>query len=144
MYFEDFQVGQTWRTQEPVVLSAEQIIAFAQVYDPARIHLDQEFAEASRFGGLIAPGVQTVMATWAQFIREYDIMGDQLVGGLRRDCHFPLPVYVGDALTAEYQVREAYERNPYNGYVGLDFQVFNQDGQVVAFGQTDLVQARKR
>ncbi|MBQ3065582.1 MAG: dehydratase, partial [Clostridia bacterium] len=44
------------------------MIAFAQEYDPIPLHTDEEYAKASPFGGLIAPGVMSFMSVWAKYL----------------------------------------------------------------------------
>ena len=55
MFYEDFEVGAEYTT-EAFSFSAEQIIAFAQTYDPQPFHVDEVAAQASIYGGLIASG----------------------------------------------------------------------------------------
>lgn len=60
-YFEDYEVGATYRLGE-FALSAEEIIAFAQRFDPQPFHLDAAAAARSHFGGLVASGWHTASA----------------------------------------------------------------------------------
>ena len=58
LYFEDFNEGSVYDYQVPG-LSVEEIIRFAEQYDPQRFHLDADEASKTHFGGLIASGFQT-------------------------------------------------------------------------------------
>jgi len=57
LYFEDFPAGEVVEYGE-VHLSVEEIIAFAQDFDPQPFHTNQEAARAAT-GGLIASGWHT-------------------------------------------------------------------------------------
>ncbi len=54
-YLEDFAVGQKYRSAR-VTMSATEIKAFANAFDPQPFHLNEEAARASFFGGLAATG----------------------------------------------------------------------------------------
>jgi acyl dehydratase len=58
LYFEDFTPGRVFELGSRV-LSADEIVAFADLWDPQPIHLDPEAAGAGPFEGLIASGWQT-------------------------------------------------------------------------------------
>ena len=61
MYFEDLRTGMT-RQIAPVVMEKSKMMAFASQYDPIPLHLDEDYAEASPFGALIAPGMMSFMS----------------------------------------------------------------------------------
>jgi acyl dehydratase len=58
LYFEDFTPGRVFELGSRV-LSSDDIVAFAELWDPQPIHLDAEAAESGPFDGLIASGWQT-------------------------------------------------------------------------------------
>ena len=57
-FWEDFAPGQV-RDMGTITPTREEIIAFAQQFDPQPFHLDEEAAKASVFGGLCASGWHT-------------------------------------------------------------------------------------
>ena len=57
-YWEDFAVGQV-RDLGSITPTREEILAFAQQFDPQPFHLDDEAAKASVFGALSASGWHT-------------------------------------------------------------------------------------
>ena len=61
IYFEDVEEGEV-RELGTFTLSRDEILEFAERYDPQPIHVDEAAAEASIFGGLIASGWQTAAA----------------------------------------------------------------------------------
>ena len=58
VWFEDFEEGLEFDYTVPG-LSVEEIVRFAEQYDPQRFHLDEAAAAETHYGGLIASGFQT-------------------------------------------------------------------------------------
>src|SRR5438270_1807743 len=54
-HFEDFHTGDTFELG-PLTVTEEEIIAFANQFDPQYFHNDPQRAKGSIFGGLIASG----------------------------------------------------------------------------------------
>ena len=103
--------------------------------DHSPIHVDAEFARATRFGQRIAHGallvgfVSTVMAR----------MTDRLPppGGVssRYEMTFVAPVRIGDTVTTELAVAEA---RPERRQLHFSARTVNQRGEVVLAGRTTL------
>jgi acyl dehydratase len=53
-YFEDIEVGAIRKGGGPYLVSKNEIIQFAKQYDPLSLHIDEEAAARSIFGGLSA------------------------------------------------------------------------------------------
>ena len=67
-YLEDLVVG------EPIAcgrfrLTRDEIIAFAELYDPQPFHLDESYAQSHYFAGLCASGVQTQAMALGMMVR---------------------------------------------------------------------------
>ena len=73
MYFDALEVGMTVQIA-PALIEKEKMMAFARPYDPIPLHTDEEYAKASPFGALIAPGVMSFMSVWARYL-EQDFFG---------------------------------------------------------------------
>ena len=129
MYLNDITVGT--RIDIPAaVIDKDKLLDFARLYDPIPLHLDEEYAKTTRFGGLIAPGVMSFMAIWAKYI-EVDIIGDALVAGKSTHIEWIRPVYPGDILKAEAIVTAITPRTPYNGLIEITITARNQHGEIV-------------
>ncbi len=126
MYFEDIKLG-TKIELEPVKIEKEKMMDFARNYDSIPLHLDEEYAKKTPFGGLIAPGVMSFMSVWNKFL-EVDIIGDELIAGLSTSMEWHKPVYADDVLTGIVEVTETIKRNTKNGLVVLTIKVYNQNG----------------
>lgn len=103
-FFEDLKPGMS-AVYVKTVTDAD-VVGFAEVSgDHNPIHLDEEFAKTTRFGGRIAHGLLT-----ASFIST--VIGTQLPGPgsiyLSQDLKFLAPVRIGDEVTVEVKVKELF------------------------------------
>ena len=126
MYFEDIKLGTVYKL-DPITIKKEKMMAFAKDYDSIPLHLDEEYAKTTRFGGLIAPGVMTFMSVWNKS-QELNVYGDELVAGLSTSMEWHKPVYAEDELTGVIEVTNVAKRNSNNGLVEVTVKVYNQDG----------------
>ena len=96
-YFEDFESGFVFEFSVPG-LNANEIIEFAQLYDPQRFHLDEIEAAKTHFGGLIASGFQTQLLCFRPFC-EAVLQQAQAVGAPGIDSlKWLRPWYPGETL----------------------------------------------
>src|SRR5579862_6999289 len=104
-YFEDFQEGDTIELGSRSV-SQEEIIAYAQEFDPQPFHLDIERGKESPFAGLVASGWHTAgiyMRLLVDGLMNHTVgMGSPGVDELR----WLQPVRPGDTLHARFTVVE--------------------------------------
>ena len=137
MYLDDVYVGMTFDLPE-VVIEKEKMLEFARVYDPIPLHLDEEYAKTTRYGGLIAPGVMTFMTVWAKFL-EQDPFGDALIAGASTTIRWQKPCYPGDVLKGRARVSGIERRNAHNGIAEVTVDVYNQHGVLVLTDVTESV-----
>ena len=76
-YFEDFHVGETFETPDRPV-SEDEIVAFAETYDPQHFHTDPGSAHESVFGTHVASGWHTAAMTMRLWVDH----GPTVAGGL--------------------------------------------------------------
>ena len=142
MYFDDIKPGTTLEIA-PAVIEKEKMLAFAKTYDNIPLHTDEEYAKASPFGGLIAPGVMSFMSVWAKYL-EVDLFGKELLAGKSTKIEWLKPVYAEDALTGTATVTKLTKRNKKNGIVEITIEAYNQKGQLVLTNVTEaIVKCRK-
>lgn len=137
MYFEDFELGYTVDVP-PATITKEAITDFAEKYDYIPLHTDEDYAKASPFGGLIAPGVLSFMAVWAKYL-EIDLCGKELLAGKSTKIEWTKPVYPEDVLSSTCTVTALEKRNEKNGIVTLSFRVFNQKNELVLTNVTEAI-----
>lgn len=129
MYFEDFEVRQTFGEASRTLDEAE-VVAFAKVYDPQQKHADAAWAASGPFGGLIASGFQTLGVAWSLFLR-LGISDAFYVGIGIDELRWLKPVRPGDTLTVRAEVVEKGAPRKGKGRVAFAHTVENQQGQVV-------------
>jgi len=142
MYFDDFYIGQEFPI-ESVVITKEKMLQFAYDYDPMPIHKDEEFAQKSRFGVIIAPGIMSFMSVWANFVRS-NIISEQFIAGKSFRVEWFAPVFAGDVLKGKAIIEKLTPRNPYNGIVDIRIIIFNEEGKMVMDTLTEAIVARRR
>ena len=137
MYFEDINLGMTMEVA-PTTIGKEKMMDFARTYDPLPLHTDEEYAKASVFGALIAPGVMSFMSVWAKFL-ELDFFGNELLAGKSTKIEWARPVYADDILTGRAKITSLVRRSPKNGLVEISMEVFNQHGDLVLTDVTEAI-----
>ena len=137
MYFDDIKLGMTVQIA-PAVIDKEKMLAFAKTYDPIPLHTDEEYAKASPFGALIAPGVMSFMSVWAKYL-EVDLFGKELLAGKSTKIEWVKPVYAEDVLTGKGVVTRLEKRNAKNGIVEISIEAYNQKGELVLTNVTEAI-----
>ena len=130
MKFSEFEIGQRYETKT-IKLSKQNIIDFAQVYDPQYMHIDEEKAKQGRFGNLIASGMQTMSASFKLWVEE-GIYGEEVVAGTgMNNVQFIKPVFPDDELRVVVEVIETVPKRRGNGIVTVQLTTYNQDDSKV-------------
>jgi acyl dehydratase len=131
-YWEDFAVGdETVHGSRRV--TEEEIVRFAQEFDPQPFHVDPEAAAASPYGGLIASGWHTAALYMGLFVRA-ELLGSASLGSPGvEELRWLVPVRPGDVLTGRSRIVDAWpsETNPRRGTVVGEHELVNQRGEVV-------------
>ena len=137
MYFDDLKIGMMVDIA-PAIIEKEKMMAFARDYDNIPLHTDEEYAKATPFGKLIAPGVMSFMSAWARYL-EVDFFGEELLAGKSTKIEWLKPVFADDVLTGKATITNLVKRNAKNGLVEVTIEAYNQDGVLVLTGVTDAV-----
>jgi len=146
-YFEDIEVGATARFGDYPV-TREEVIAFAEKYDPQPFHLSDEAAAATHFGRLSASGWHTCAMTMAMLVAHLKANEQAGLGSPGIDeLRWRTPVYPGDRLRCETEVLEKRRSasRPEMGIYKSRMTVLNQDDVVVmTFVSNGLIETRAR
>lgn len=137
MYFDELSLGMTVDIA-PAVIEKEKMLAFARTYDNVPLHTDEEYAKASPFGKIIAPGVMSFMSVWARYL-EVDFFGKELLAGKSTKIEWIKPVFAEDVLTGKATITKLERRNRKNGLVEITIDAYNQNGELVLKDITEAI-----
>ncbi|MEM8750752.1 MAG: MaoC family dehydratase [Pseudomonadota bacterium] len=130
--YEDFPVGKSFPLG-PRKITAEEIIAFAERYDPQPFHLDGESEQATAVGGLIASGWHTCSILMRMMCDAYLLnTASQGSGGLDK-IKWLRPIRPDDTLTGAATVmgRRVSKSNPGLGLINFAYTIQNQHAEPV-------------
>jgi acyl dehydratase len=132
LFFEDFAVGDK-ASYGRMPVSAEDIIAYASIFDAQDFHIDAEKAASTFVGGLISSGWHTA-ALMMRMMTEGFLLDSAGMGapGLE-ELKWLRPVRPGDVLSMRHTVLERKESRsrPDIGLVRFRFEVLNQNAEPV-------------
>lgn len=128
-YWQDLDAGETFMTEE-VTLSKQDIIEFANEFDPQPYHLDPGSAAKSIFGGLCASGWQ-VCAILNRLILDTFNANNIAFAGTQHiiELRWKLPVYADARLSASIQIEDCQHNTDGSGLSSItcDITLSNQD-----------------
>jgi acyl dehydratase len=130
--YEDYEVGSAVQLGAHT-FTREEIVGFAERYDPQPFHVSEEGGEASHFGGLVASGWNTCSAMMGILVRELlsdsTSMGSPGLDNIR----WLKPVRVGDTvrLTVRVLDKRVSASKPDRGIVSTRWEAHNQHGELV-------------
>lgn len=147
LYYEDLSVGDIYE-RGSTSLTKQEIISFAEQFDPQPFHIDEEAAAESMFDGLVASGLHTLCLSVRIFVTEFVNTSDGLanMGGIGlENVRWHEPVRPDDTLTLVIEVAdmEPSDTRTDRGYVTFDRRVRNQDDmEVMSFQSVNIVERR--
>lgn len=142
-FYEDIEVDDRWSTEAREV-TREEMVGFARRYDPQEMHVDEEEARETFFGGLVASGWFTASVSMRlvvdEFLNKYAVVGAMGVDDLR----WHEPVRPGDALHVRGEVvgKETWDEN--RGLVRYEQEtVREEDDEIVMSLSADVLFERR-
>lgn len=132
MKFAEFYKGQVIEAGLYPV-SEEEILQFANAYDPQWFHTDVEAASQGCFGGLIASGWQTCGIAMKLLVPVALAGSESFASPGLKYVKWPNPVRPNDQLALRATVLDARRSSsrPTLGILHWRWQLFNQDGAEV-------------
>jgi len=139
-YFEDITDGEQLKCQN-VIVTREDIITFAKKFDPQSFHTDEDTAEESIFGGLIASSLHILSACTRAVV---EAQGDvAILSGVGMDeAKMFNPVRPGDTLSVKawWTDLKRSQSKPDLGFAAIRCKVTNQNGDpVIEYGYRYLL-----
>ena len=132
-YYEDYEKGET-KQLGSFSLTEEEIVEFAEKYDPLWLHVDEERIEKeSPFGGLIASGWHSLMSCHRLLVEGDDEEVAALGSPGVEEVSWRLPVYPGERITITSTVvdKRPSEKVPDRGLVKVEVVGENDEGSEV-------------
>ena len=131
-YAEDFEVGEKFDLGRYHV-TREEIVNFAQKYDPFPFHVDEEFASKTVFGGIISSGWLTSLV-WLRLMHKNFLEYETVLGSPgHEEVKWPTPVRPDDQLEGTLEVLEqrVSSSRPDLGFVRYRATLTNQNDETV-------------
>lgn len=141
-YFEDFAVGEVFRSPSRTLTDANFQVFQAASGDNHPIHYDREYCRRHGHRDLLAHGFQVLIQTCpgAGLLPHY--LGPALIAFIEQSSKFLAPVYAGDTIYPALEIVELVPQRT-TGIIVLQSTVHNQDSVLVLEGRQKLL-AHKR
>ncbi|ALS22594.1 MULTISPECIES: MaoC/PaaZ C-terminal domain-containing protein [Paenibacillus] len=142
IYFEEYQIGQTFRTPTRTITETDVVYFSAMSGDMNELHTSEEFAKGSPFGKRLAQGLLGLSISHGLMFRLglFDGTGIALLN--IDQWKFTAPIFFGDTIHGIVTVQEKIESKskPDRGIIHFFVKLVNQDGTVTQEGiQTVMV-----
>ena len=130
-YWEDFSVGDVFDLGTRTV-THDEIVEFATQWDPQPFHVDEQAAQSSSFGGLVASGWHTASLCMRLYVDALLLDADSMGSPGLDELRWLAPVRPDDTLSVSLTVLDAQpsSKNPGRGTLVLQWEAVNQDGVV--------------
>ena len=140
LWFEDFEPGQKLVTGGRTVTEAD-LVNFAGLsgdYNP--IHLDAEYSAESTYGRRVAHGLLIFSMVSGLLVQTAVLDGTLAAFREIKNLKFRQPVYIGDTIRAEFDVRKSSQlKGADAGLVEFGAKVLKQDDLTVVTGRLSLL-----
>lgn len=143
-YFEDHIQGDSVECGQRH-LSAEDIIAFASIWDPQPWHIDEELARQSHFGGLTACSAHIFSIYCITSQQWQNNAQQQALASLGFDqLRMKAPVFAGDTLRCVtlFETVRLSKSKPNTGIVVYHSELINQKDEAVFSAKCSTLMAR--
>ena len=142
-YFEDFEVGQVFRSQGRTITESDVVTFAGWSWDTNPLHTDAAYSGSQRFGRPIAHGLlgMSVAMGLAARLGVFESCSVALLGV--DEWRFVRPILVGDTVTCEVAITGTRPTSGgATGVLAREFSLFNQDDEVVQRGSIGLLVLR--
>jgi acyl dehydratase len=128
------------------MVNADEIVAFAERFDPQAMHVDAQYVTTGPFGGLIASGWHTAGIFMRLYADHYLSRVASLASPGIDEIRWPAPLGPGDTVRMRTTIAEARRSRskPDRGLVRTRGELLNQDDQpVLSLLAMNLLRARE-
>ena len=132
-FFDEWQVGEIIAHEiRRTVTETDNVLFSTMTHNPQPLHIDREAARASEFGQILVNGTFTFALLIGLSVSDTTL--GTLVANLGYDkLAMPRPVFIGDTLRADSEVKELKESRsrPGAGIVTFQHRAINQRDEIV-------------
>jgi len=144
-WFEELDVGLVIEhALTRTVTETDNVLFSTMTMNPARLHLDAEYAAETEFGKPLVNSMFTLGLLIGISVLE-TTHGTTVANLGFQEVVFPAPVFIGDTLHAESEVVAARESKsrPDTGIVTFEHRAFNQRGELVCRARRDALMHKR-
>ena len=146
MYFEEFKVGLRIITAGRTVTEGDIVLFAGLSGDFNQIHVDAEYSKTSPFGARVAHGLLGLSIASGLLVQTGFMEGTVMAFREVNEWKFIKPIYIGDTIHVEAEVKEAKAIPRISGgSIVILLDVKNHTGETVMKGSwTALIAARPK
>ena len=133
-YFEDFSVGDRFRSPSKTLTDAHFLFFAGMTGDAHPLHYDDEYARQHRFGRRLAHGLLLTSMTAVGASTLAPIIEGSIVAFVEQTTRYLGPAFIGDTITPEHEI-VALERKRSAGLLTLRVTLTNQRAETILDGQ---------
>lgn len=143
-YWDDFKVGHKLTTSSITVTETHVVNFGSLTGDFYPLHMDEEYARTTQYGGRIAHGPLTFCLA-VGLVGQTGIFDDSLIAFLgAKEFRLLKPVMLGDTIHVLVEVDESRpSSNPASGLVTMGYHVLNQRGEEILTAQMQFLMHRR-
>lgn len=133
LYFEEFEVGRRFVHEvRRTVTDTDNILFSALTHNPAAIHIDHDYAATTEFGRPLMNSLFTLGLVIGLSVQD-TTFGTTVANLGMSDTAFPKPVFAGDTIRVESEVKalRPSSSRPGQGIVTFEHIGTNQRGEIV-------------
>lgn len=142
LWLEQLEIGMKWKSQRRTVTETDVVNFACTTGDMNPLHVDRVFASETSFGRPIAHGLLGV--SWVAGLGSHSPNVQTLAFVGIKDWRFLKPIFIGDSVHVETEIKEIQPSGRRAGRVFWHRQLVNQDGQVAQEGTFETLVAREQ
>jgi acyl dehydratase len=128
--FGDLVTGAEYWSR-PYTFQLDDVVAFAEVWDPQTYHTDERAAETSIFGRLSASGMHSLLVSHRIFNDLWLFRRIGLAGTGMENFRWRRPVYPGDTVRVRGRVAGIEPKSGERAVLTMEIEMLNQDDVIV-------------
>lgn len=130
IHADELEIGRRYQLGS-YEMTEDEIVGFAQQWDPQGFHIDAGIAETGAYGGLIASGIHTIAVYQRLSVTGVFDDWSVIAGRALHDVRFLRPVRPGDVLTGTVTIEGIVFDDRQRALVTTSAELINQRGDAV-------------